>query len=766
MLRVVSLCRGRRADWLRTSIGGSLGLRDCGLRRRWTVRDIVGSLKRGKSVAQVFISYRRGDSAGHTGRLNSDLENTFGREAFFQDVEDLVPGSTFPEELDRVLRECDAMLVVIGRDWASAENDEGLRLLQERDFVRREVASALQRADVRVIPVLVDGAAMPAAKDLPDDLQSLRDKQFIEIADGDRWDFDVGRLSKVLVDEVGLVARKKWMPFAAATGAALALAAVLVIVVVSNGSEDGTDNAGQQAADTAGLADNNTTTTLNAATSTAPSTPEPSPTTDAAPEAASLVLLGGEINIAIAAFIVRPDDDAVTAREAELAVADLAASLETALEALVSNVDVGVYERPVDDGSLEYDLEQLATSVNANIVVTAEMESDAGGSTLIPTFYVPSRQLGEAQELTGLYALGEPAVFASSFDSVAVRSQVRDSLRTRSCLLAYYVAGLSFYRERLYAAAADRFERAIDPETCSGDATTSVNAPGVEVAYYFLASIAALAGDLDAADANFQKALSINSQFARARFGQAEVAFQREREACVPGVEARAVAVENLEVSLVQYQQAFSDYADDIEAGRPRVPFLETGARLKMGRVELCLSQAGQPAWDDARSNFEDVVSAYRFADTEDQESLREFAAEAFAGLGLIALTDDRSPPDPESALELLTRAIDLQPASDRLALFLAMRARAHILLDDGMEQADCDAALRADSLITLCSAEALAEARGASITGEFLEFLPFTGVETTVFGPLGVALVVAGAWLVRFVARERAGEGTSEASR
>ena len=189
-----------------------------------------------------------------------------------------------------------------------------------------------------------------------------------------------------------------------------------------------------------------------------------------------------------------------------------------------------------------------------------------------------------------------------------------------------------------------------------------------------------------------------------------------------------------------------------------------------MGRVELCLSQAGQPAWDDARSNFEEVASAYLFADTEDQASLREFAAEAFAGLGLIALTDDRSPPDPESALESLTQAIDLQPASDRLALFLAMRARAHILLDDGMEQADCDAALRADPLITLCSAEALAEARGASITGEFLEFLPFTGVTTRVFGPLGVALVVAGACLLRFerrsVATERAGEGTSEASR
>jgi hypothetical protein len=56
---------------------------------------------------------------------------------------------------------CDALLAVIGKHWvSSADSQDRRRLDDPSDFVRIEIEAALQR-NVPVIPVLVDGAAMP-----------------------------------------------------------------------------------------------------------------------------------------------------------------------------------------------------------------------------------------------------------------------------------------------------------------------------------------------------------------------------------------------------------------------------------------------------------------------------------------------------------------------------------------------------------------------------------------------------------------------------
>ena len=69
--------------------------------------------------------------------------------------------------------------------------------------MRREIARALQRPDVEVIPVLVDGARMPTEHELPPDLAPLARRQACELSDL-RWDFDVDNLARrlrVLLDE-------------------------------------------------------------------------------------------------------------------------------------------------------------------------------------------------------------------------------------------------------------------------------------------------------------------------------------------------------------------------------------------------------------------------------------------------------------------------------------------------------------------------------------------------------------------------------------
>jgi hypothetical protein len=83
------------------------------------------------------------------------------------------------------------VVVVIGPRWL---NDQ--RIHDHADLHREEIRTALARG-IHIVPVLVNGASVPRADDLPDDIRPLRRRQAIEITDT-RWDYDVTRLTKYL----------------------------------------------------------------------------------------------------------------------------------------------------------------------------------------------------------------------------------------------------------------------------------------------------------------------------------------------------------------------------------------------------------------------------------------------------------------------------------------------------------------------------------------------------------------------------------------
>jgi len=114
---------------------------------------------------KIFINYRRDDSIGMAGRLHDRLAQTFGRDKLFMDVDHIPVGVDFVTHLNNQVAACDIMLVVIGPNWLTANDEAGQRRLdQPDDFVAIEIAAALAR-DIRVIPVLVEQArvAIPAA---------------------------------------------------------------------------------------------------------------------------------------------------------------------------------------------------------------------------------------------------------------------------------------------------------------------------------------------------------------------------------------------------------------------------------------------------------------------------------------------------------------------------------------------------------------------------------------------------------------------------
>jgi tetratricopeptide (TPR) repeat protein len=186
---------------------------------------------RGEAMAiKIFINYRRDDSIGMAGRLHDRLAQTFGRDNLFMDVDHIPVGADFVTHLNNQVAACDILLVVIGPSWLSAKDDSGARRLDNpEDFVAIEIAAALTR-DIRVIPVLVDGARMPKAAELPDTLKPLVRRQAAEMRHthfGRDAEALIERVREALGDKAGLA---RWR------GRALAgVAAIAVLLLIGAG---------------------------------------------------------------------------------------------------------------------------------------------------------------------------------------------------------------------------------------------------------------------------------------------------------------------------------------------------------------------------------------------------------------------------------------------------------------------------------------------------------------------------------------------------
>jgi hypothetical protein len=141
----------------------------------------------------IFISYRRGDAAGHAGRLFDSLSARFGGARVFMDLDGIGPGVDFWGRIREVLEACSVVLVLIGDEWLSEPGSGIRRLDSPSDFVRQEVAAALERPEVMTVPVLVHGASMPTERDLPEDIAALSRRNALELSDS-RWRYDVDRL--------------------------------------------------------------------------------------------------------------------------------------------------------------------------------------------------------------------------------------------------------------------------------------------------------------------------------------------------------------------------------------------------------------------------------------------------------------------------------------------------------------------------------------------------------------------------------------------
>ncbi len=145
-------------------------------------------------MAKLFISYRRDDSASATLLISTRLAQHFGKGNVFQDIENIPLGVDFRRVVDDTVGQCDAMLVVIGRSWVTITDATGRRRLENpADVVRLEVEAALKRG-IAVVPLLVEGARMPSAQDLPASLSELAYRNGMDIRSDMHFQADMAQL--------------------------------------------------------------------------------------------------------------------------------------------------------------------------------------------------------------------------------------------------------------------------------------------------------------------------------------------------------------------------------------------------------------------------------------------------------------------------------------------------------------------------------------------------------------------------------------------
>jgi hypothetical protein len=161
-------------------------------------------------ATEIFISYRRSDSEGHARALHGYLEEWFDPELMFFDRESIESGDEFPARIREAVQRARVVLALIGPSWIDAKDQAGRRRLeQENDFVRQELALALQcRASdpsKRVIPVLFDETRVPAAELLPPDLATLVELLDCASLRGKNTEYFSGVIALVrLIERLGL----------------------------------------------------------------------------------------------------------------------------------------------------------------------------------------------------------------------------------------------------------------------------------------------------------------------------------------------------------------------------------------------------------------------------------------------------------------------------------------------------------------------------------------------------------------------------------
>ena len=127
---------------------------------------------------EIFVSYRRSDTAAFAGRIKDRVNARFPRSAFL-DIDNITPGTNFVERIQAAIRSSKVVVILIGKNWLESSQG-GTRIGEAGDFVTLELIEAMNNK-IPIIPVLVEGASMPKDGVLPGTMRELTRQNAVDI---------------------------------------------------------------------------------------------------------------------------------------------------------------------------------------------------------------------------------------------------------------------------------------------------------------------------------------------------------------------------------------------------------------------------------------------------------------------------------------------------------------------------------------------------------------------------------------------------------
>jgi hypothetical protein len=178
---------------------------------------------------KVFINYRRADTKALAGRIADRFAAMIGKQNVFFDISTIKGGDDFEARITAAIDEAAVFLVIVGPHWLECfAAPATLAAREDFDYVQWEIRAALG-CGKRVVPLLIDGATMPVAADLPADIVGLATRNAMTLRH-ETFDRDFDHLCR----STGLGAPDRASLARALAGAVLgAISAFVVCVLVA-----------------------------------------------------------------------------------------------------------------------------------------------------------------------------------------------------------------------------------------------------------------------------------------------------------------------------------------------------------------------------------------------------------------------------------------------------------------------------------------------------------------------------------------------------
>lgn len=123
------------------------------------------------------------------------------------DLSDIPYGADFRRHIQTAFHNTDLLLAAIGPKWLGQEKDSAVRIHHKEDPVRAEIQTALRKR-ILIIPVLVDGAKMPNADELPRSIKDFAFRNAVTVDSGIDFRLHMDRLTTSVDQALGLEGRQ------------------------------------------------------------------------------------------------------------------------------------------------------------------------------------------------------------------------------------------------------------------------------------------------------------------------------------------------------------------------------------------------------------------------------------------------------------------------------------------------------------------------------------------------------------------------------